>query len=303
VKKYFSLLIFPSIALFILFVAIQCKPAADGKAADAETAPDTTAIIEPEITSIQDTTTAPEATIETATKTETTSAAEPVAKTKPTTTVEQPIEKTESKPTPEPLAKAEEKVVAPAPEPKADKETKTPPPAAAPVTASFSVKSAKGVIEGTSNLHAWKMDITKMECKGSFQSLDNTIKAVKNVEVKILVENLKSEKGKTMDQKTYDAFNSSKNPYIIFTFSSADVRTDDAGGVTIAASGSLNMAGTSKTIPITAKGKVLANGDLQLSVSKKMKMTEFNMDPPTALMGTIKVGDEVNVAFDLVLAQ
>jgi hypothetical protein len=38
---------------------------------------------------------------------------------------------------------------------------------------------------------------------------------------------------------------------------------------------------------------------MQISGSKKLKMTEFDMVPPTALMGTIKTGDEVTVTFNL----
>jgi hypothetical protein len=47
------------------------------------------------------------------------------------------------------------------------------------------------------------------------------------------------------------------------------------------------------------KYKILPNGDLQFSASKKIKMTEYKMEPPTAMMGTIKVGDEVTVNFDI----
>jgi hypothetical protein len=50
---------------------------------------------------------------------------------------------------------------------------------------------------------------------------------------------------------------------------------------------------------VQAKYKILPNGELQLTVSKKLKMTDFKMEPPTAMMGTIKVGDEVTVIFDV----
>ena len=288
--------------LGIFALAIQCKPATDNKATAAEPDEETIVIDEaeadPEAIAEE-----PEAVAETEKKAEpeTQPKAEPIAKTeaKP-----EPEVKTEPKTTPEPEKKTEDPVAAPAPEKKVEKDTKAPEPSpAAPVTSSFSLKSPNGVIEGSSNLHDWKIDITKMECKGSFQSVDNVVKSVKNVEVKIPVLDLKSEKGKTMDGKTYEAFNSDKHPHITFAFSSADVKTDASGAVTIAASGSLSMAGKTKTVPVTAKGKTLANGDLQLSVTQKLKMSEFDMKSPTALMGTIKVGDEVTVRFDIVLAR
>jgi hypothetical protein len=62
------------------------------------------------------------------------------------------------------------------------------------------------------------------------------------------------------------------------------------------------MAGTTKPIDLVANYKVLSNGDLQITGSKKIKMTDFNMEPPTAMMGTIKVGDDVIIGFDIVLS-
>jgi polyisoprenoid-binding protein YceI len=114
--------------------------------------------------------------------------------------------------------------------------------------------------------------------------------------VKIPVESIKSTKGKMMDSKTYDAFNYEKYPFIIYTLTSAKINQNS--GV-IEAKGNLSMAGTSRPIDIQVKYKMLPNGDLQLTLSKKLKMTEFKMEPPTAMMGTIKVGDEVTVSFDV----
>ena len=58
------------------------------------------------------------------------------------------------------------------------------------------------------------------------------------------------------------------------------------------------MAGATRPIELQAKYKVLPSGELQVTVSKALKMTDFKMEPPTAMMGTIKVGDEVTVNFD-----
>ena len=106
-----------------------------------------------------------------------------------------------------------------------------------------------------------------------------------------------------MDHKTYEAFTSDKNPFITYSFASAKIVVDALKNVTIEALGDLTMAGVTIPTRITAKGKKLANGDLQLTVIKKLKMTEFNMKPPTAVLGTIKVGDEVTVNFNMVLVR
>jgi polyisoprenoid-binding protein YceI len=165
----------------------------------------------------------------------------------------------------------------------------------------FSITVVKASVNGTSTLHDWESEITQIDCKGSLQSKGKTPQAIKEVEVKIPVESIKSKEGKIMDHKTYEAFKSDQNPFIIYTFKSAQVRIDPRQAVTIDISGNLTMAGTSRQVSLTAKGKKLPNGNFQLSVSQKLKMTDFGMKPPTAVLGTITVGDEVTVNFDLTL--
>ena len=182
------------------------------------------------------------------------------------------------------------------------KEAIPPTPVAAPlIPVAFSFKSLKAVVQGTSTLHKWESQITKIEGKGSFQSKDNKIVTIKDMEVKIEVEGIKSKEGKIMDNKTFETFSSDKNPFIIYAFSNAPVKIDASNAATIEASGNLTMAGINKPVPVMAKGQVLPNGDLQLSISKKLKMSDFNMKPPVMMLGTIKVGDEVTLVFDIVL--
>lgn len=166
----------------------------------------------------------------------------------------------------------------------------------------YTLKSIKATIQGSSSLHDWESDITKILFKGSLQSDGKVLKTIKDVELKVPVESIKSKEGRIMDNKTYDAFKFEKNPYIIYTFNLAQAKTDAGNVVSVEALGNLTMAGTTKPVKVEAKGKLLDNGDLQLSVSKKLKMTEFKMQPPTAMLGAIKVGDEVTVNFNFVLS-
>jgi hypothetical protein len=165
----------------------------------------------------------------------------------------------------------------------------------------FTLKTSKASIQGTSSLHDWESDITKIECTGSFLQQNGILKAVKSTAIKIHVKGIKSTKGKMMDNKTYDAFKFDKNPDIIYTFASAKITVDASNIATLETTGSLSMAGTTNAITLTAKGVVLSNGDLEFTVTKKLRMTDFKMEQPTAMMGTITVGDEVTVNFDLVL--
>lgn len=164
----------------------------------------------------------------------------------------------------------------------------------------YVLKTSKSTIQGTSSLHDWESTISQLTYKGSFVLENNVLKSVKSAEVTIPVLGIKSTKGKIMDNKTYDAFLYEKNPNITFHLTSAQLRAD-ASGTAIDASGNLTMAGTLKPVKLTGVATVLANGDIHLTLSKKLKMTEFKMEQPTAMMGAITVGDEVTVNFDLTL--
>ena len=165
----------------------------------------------------------------------------------------------------------------------------------------YYLKSDKLTVSGTSTLHDWTSEATKVEWSGNFAIEDNKLIEVANVKVRIPVTSIKSEKGRIMDSKTYEAFDSDKNPNIVYTLSNATIA---ASGVeyTINSTGTLSMAGASKTIEMPVKAKVLGNGDIQIKGSYKMKMTEYKMAPPTAMMGTIKVGDELTINFELTLS-
>ena len=160
----------------------------------------------------------------------------------------------------------------------------------------YSLKVNKMTVDGTSSLHDWTSEITKVEWTGNFLITDSKIKEVKNVHVKIPVTSIKSTKGKMMDGKTYDAFIYEKNPTIAYKLTTITITDGN-----LKANGTLTMAGTTKPIELTVKGKVLANGDIQITGSQKLNMRDYKMDPPTAMMGTIKVGEEVTVNFDLTL--
>jgi polyisoprenoid-binding protein YceI len=69
----------------------------------------------------------------------------------------------------------------------------------------------------------------------------------------------------------------------------------------IVAAGNLTIAGVSKPVELTVVAKVLPGGDLEFSGSKTMRMTMFNVDPPTAMWGVVKAGDEITIAFTLTM--
>ncbi len=161
----------------------------------------------------------------------------------------------------------------------------------------YVLKANKVTVAGTSTLHDWESDVTKVEWSGTITTDNGKLTQINNVSVRIPVESIKSTKGRIMDSKTYEAFNSDKNPYITYKLQHAEVNGD-----MITANGQLTMAGATKSIPLKVKATVGANEEIRFSGSYDLKMTDYKMEPPTAVMGTIKVGDQITVKFDLTVA-
>jgi polyisoprenoid-binding protein YceI len=158
----------------------------------------------------------------------------------------------------------------------------------------YSLESNKVTVDGTSTLHDWSSAVTKLDWSGQLTVERTNVKAIQNVVVTIPVESIKSEKGGMMDDKTYEAFKSDKNPTITFKLTSATVT-----GNKVNAKGTLTMAGATKPIVMNVDAKVLADGAVHLSGSHVINMKEYGMTPPKAVMGTIKVGEKVTVLFEL----
>lgn len=156
-------------------------------------------------------------------------------------------------------------------------------------------------IHGTSTLHEWESKVTKATWTGDVLLADKNL-TLSKVELKIPVLGIQSEHGKIMDGKTYEAFNSDKNPNIIFKMKSY-TQKQAGNDILLAVEGDLTMNGTTNLIMLSIIGKQLTNGDVQFTGSRSLKMTDYKMKPPTAMMGTIKVGDEVTVKFDLTISK
>jgi polyisoprenoid-binding protein YceI len=164
----------------------------------------------------------------------------------------------------------------------------------------YEVKNHSIVVSGTSNLHDWTANAEKVN--GNFKvKVDNgKIAAVNAVDVKVDTKSLKSSKGGIMDSKIQDALDAKKNPTISFKSTGGTVN-EKSGAYKISASGVLTIAGVSQNIIVDALGKVLPNGDIEFTGTKKIKMTDYKVDPPTAMLGTLTTGDEVTLTFKIVL--
>ena len=149
-------------------------------------------------------------------------------------------------------------------------------------------------VHGTSNVHDWDMKPTKVTGELGI----NSAKQISAVAIKVEVKSLKSGNG-IMDGKTYDAFDYKKNPYITFLLTDASQAKLTENDTEITLTGNLTFRGETRKISIKSIGKITKSGEYHLKGSVPLKMTDYKMKPPTAMLGTMKTGDAVTVKFDV----
>lgn len=162
-------------------------------------------------------------------------------------------------------------------------------------------------IDGTSTIHDWTSTVEEVD--GTLKLDQKTVnKGLKKgdkfeeLNINIPVNKIISPRGSSMDNRTWDALKVETNPQIIFNLKNAEVTGKNDEGLTINASGDLTIAGVTKPVTLEAIGKEEAEG-VRFAGSKTFKMTEYEVDPPSAMFGQIKTGDEVTINFNLLFAK
>jgi polyisoprenoid-binding protein YceI len=168
--------------------------------------------------------------------------------------------------------------------------------------AQYQVKSFKMAVSGTSTLHNWESPVTKVTAKADMGADATALQTIKSLVVDIEAKSIKSTKGKVMDTKTWETLKADQHPKISYKLTKIESLTKTGAEYKIKTTGNLTIAGVTKSVPMEVKGKVLANGDLEFSGSRMIVLADYQMEQPTAMMGTVKVGKEVTVTFSVVMS-
>ncbi|PKA98948.1 YceI-like domain-containing protein [Flavobacteriaceae bacterium MAR_2009_75] len=140
-------------------------------------------------------------------------------------------------------------------------------------------------IDGTSTVHDWTVNANVLE--GQLILGDDL---PKKIDFNVDVENIKSERGPTMDSKMHAALKMESHPKIVFNLEEVKDKSTLIGNLTIAGKGK------KVEIPVDIQS---SEGGIKISGEHKITLKNYGIEPPTAMFGQIIVGDEVTVKFDL----
>ncbi len=157
-------------------------------------------------------------------------------------------------------------------------------------------KTSKVWVDGTSNVRSFSCTATKLQADVNAEPSADPASAVKSATLVIPVNGLDCRNG-TMNEHMRKALKVSANPQIKWRMTSYRVE-----GTSVVIQGFLTIAGKENPIELQGSGSA-DNGVLRVKGSKKFKMTEYGVKPPTMMFGTMRVNDPVTVGFDIALDQ
>lgn len=168
---------------------------------------------------------------------------------------------------------------------------------------SYRVSAYNMVVKGTSNLHDWESAVKEVRANATLLTDAGGLNSIQALYVEIPVRSIKSSKGSIMDGKTYDALKANDYANITYRLERINGINKKNGGFDLNASGYLTIAGATNKVDLYVQGRIGGDGSITFSGSKKLKMTDYKIKPPTALLGSLTTGDEVEIVFQVTLKQ
>lgn len=150
------------------------------------------------------------------------------------------------------------------------------------------------IVTGTSSVHDWDLRFEEMEGEATLLLEEDSLKGIPSLIFSTYSKSVDSGK-RVMNSKTKGALDSKKHPKITFTLTEVvEVMSDS-----LVLEGDLVIAGFTKEIVLTGTYSVGTDGSFTASGIKQINMSDYGIKPPTAMLGTLKTGEEVVVEFNV----
>ncbi|MGQ7946474.1 YceI family protein [Flavobacterium sp. WC2509] len=150
-------------------------------------------------------------------------------------------------------------------------------------------------VSGTSTMHDWTMKSASGTGTANLTLTDSKLTAITSLTINLPAESIKSEKS-SMDKVAYKSLKTDKFKSVKYVLKSATKVNETTWNLV----GTYTIAGVAKEVKTDVKATI-ANGVISLDGSNKITFTQFGMKSPTAMLGTIKTGEDLTVKFSIKL--
>lgn len=151
---------------------------------------------------------------------------------------------------------------------------------------------------GTSSVHDWEMKAGDMNASFLLDAEGENAQPIREVSFLMPAKALESDR-RIMNNKTHDALKADRHSQIRFEFHETTSFRGGSDRYSGIVTGDLHIAGKKQRVSIPFRMREGGDGRMLISGSEEIRMPDFGIDPPTAMMGTLKTGPEVTVAFTL----
>lgn len=158
-------------------------------------------------------------------------------------------------------------------------------------------------IEGTSNVRDW--DGISSELSGTLllsepvSSMDELQSAdLQSLSLEVPVESIENDNGR-LTNNMHKYLKEKDHPVITFHLTGIDEILVNGSTAQLTSRGDVTVAGVTLPITITNEMRLQDGGTLVVTGVQDLKMTDFGIDPPTAMLGAIRAADEVQIHYTL----
>jgi len=158
-------------------------------------------------------------------------------------------------------------------------------------------------VTGTSTLHDWEMKSESVNSEVVFNINDSGgPESLESVMFRLSKKTLRSDKS-GLERRAYDAMNANRHPEIVFRTNGSGSLQKRGDRYQVNSRGELTVAGVTRQVSVDA---ICINGDderLVCSGSTRLKMSDFNIDPPVMMLGALRTGDEITISYNIIYVQ
>ena len=153
---------------------------------------------------------------------------------------------------------------------------------------------------GTSNLNNWTMTSMTSKSEGGFQfDVNNKLLTISSLSFSIPAKSLKSE-DKTMDGRAYKILKADDFAQITFKLTNAQLQSAQKNDYSFKVTGDLCIAGTTRPVTFNVNIVVGTNNTVACRGTKKIKLSDYNINAPSLLFDVFKVNDVVTIQYMLI---
>lgn len=159
--------------------------------------------------------------------------------------------------------------------------------------------------QGTSTLHGFTCTTKTMQAyidvDATYQTANLSTLTHPIVAVQIVIPVKSLSCGGELENNMFKTLNASQYPYIIYKLTTYDVvsGSGSATGFAAAAEGRLTISGKENPVALAINASRSSDGLATATGEQTIKMSDFGIKPPTFMLGTLRVGNELKVKFSV----